>query len=219
MNRLTVLRRHPRRTVGALAVSLAAFGVAVGSGATFTSSSADASNTFTAGLLTHVNTPSGTLVAAELTNLKPGFGTTGGNTESAALSTSSPGYGRIVLDNNGNLAGDFRVVTAQTSTAYTGTSPAASTVCGGACSSLDGALRVAITKTDTAGGGVVKLYDGLVKDVAAAKLGTVDTSNTFTLDAGAKRTYDAYFYLPQSTPSAYQGGSARVNLAFEQTQQ
>lgn len=219
MSRLSALRTNPRRTVGALAVSLAAFGVAVGSGATFTSSSADTSNTFTAGLLTHVNTPSGTLVAAELNNLKPGFGTTGGNTEAADVAPTSPGYGRIVLDNNGNLAGDFTVSATKTSTAYSGTSPAAATVCGGTCSALEGALRVVITKTDTAGGGAVKLYDGLVSGIPAAKLGTADTSNAFSIAAGGKRTYDAYFYLPASTPNAFQGGSARVSLAFEQVQQ
>jgi len=219
MSRLSALRPHPRRTVGTLAVSLAAFGVAVGSGATFTSSSADSSSTFTAGLLHHVNTPSGTLVAAELNNLKPGFGTTGGNTDAADTSATSPGYGRIVIDNDGNLAGDFQVTATKTASAYAGTTPAPAAVCGGACSALDGALRVVISKTDSAGGGSVKLYDGLVSGLTAAKLGTLDANNAFSLAAGAKRTYDASFYLPVSTANAFQGGSARVNLAFEQTQQ
>lgn len=219
MSRLTALRNRPGRTVGALAVSLAALGVAVGSGATFTSSSADTSTTFTAGLLTHTNTPSGTLVAADLTGVKPGFGTTGGNSETADTSSASPGYGRVVLNNNGNLGGDFTVTATETGSAYAGTSPAPAAVCGGTCQPLDDALRVTISKTDSAGGGTVALYDGLVKNLTAAKLGTADTSNAFSLAAGATRTYTASFYLPQSAPNAFQGGSARIGLAFQQVQQ
>jgi hypothetical protein len=219
MNRFAALRNRPGRTVSGLAVALAALGVAAGSGATFTSSSADTSTTFTAGLLTHTNTPSGTLVAAELGGLKPGFGTTGGNSDTADTSSTSPGYGRVVLNNNGNLAGDFTVTATETGTAYAGTNPAAATVCGGPCQPLDDALRVTITKTDSAGGGSVQLYDGLVKNLTGAKLGTADTNNAFSLAAGTTRTYAASFYLPKSAPNAFQGGTARIGLTFEQVQQ
>lgn len=219
MSRISALRNRPGRTVSGLAVALAALGVAAGSGATFTSSSADTSTTFTAGLLTHTNTPSGTLVAADLGGLKPGFGTAGGNSDTADTSSTSPGYGRVVLNNNGNLAGDFTVTATETGTAYAGTSPAAATVCGGPCQPLDDALRVTISKSDSAGGGAVQLYDGLVKNLTAAKLGTADTNNAFSLAAGTTRTYAASFYLPKSATNAYQGGTARIGLAFEQVQQ
>ena len=52
MSRLSALAAHPRRTLGALAVVLAAVGITVGSGANFTAHSANPANTFTAGTLT-----------------------------------------------------------------------------------------------------------------------------------------------------------------------
>jgi hypothetical protein len=51
VSRLSALAAHPRRTVGALAVVLAAVGVTVGSGANFTANAANPANTFTAGTL------------------------------------------------------------------------------------------------------------------------------------------------------------------------
>ena len=51
VSRLSALAAHPRRTIGALAVVLAAVGITVGSGANFTAHSANPANTFTAGTL------------------------------------------------------------------------------------------------------------------------------------------------------------------------
>ena len=51
MTRLHRLAAHPRRTLGALAVVLAAVGITVGSGANFTASAANPGNAFTTGTL------------------------------------------------------------------------------------------------------------------------------------------------------------------------
>jgi len=51
LSRISVLAARPRHTLGALAVVLAAVGVAVGSGANFTAHVASAGNTFSAGTL------------------------------------------------------------------------------------------------------------------------------------------------------------------------
>ena len=51
MTRLHALAAHPRRTLAALAVVLAAVGITVGSGANFTASAANPGNVFTNGTL------------------------------------------------------------------------------------------------------------------------------------------------------------------------
>ena len=70
MSRLSALAAHPRRTLGALAVVLAAVGITVGSGANFTSHAANPANTFTAGTLTIGSSTSSALFNAG--NMKPG---------------------------------------------------------------------------------------------------------------------------------------------------
>jgi hypothetical protein len=93
MSRLSALAAHPRRTLGALAVVLAAAGITVGSGANFTASSANPSNTFTAGTLTIGNSQSSALFSAP--NLKPGDSVTG----------------TVDIQNTGTLAGAFTLKT------------------------------------------------------------------------------------------------------------
>jgi spore coat-associated protein N len=70
VSRLSALAAHPRRTIGALAVVLAAVGITVGSGANFTAHAANPSNTFTAGTLSIGSSASSALFNAP--NLKPG---------------------------------------------------------------------------------------------------------------------------------------------------
>src|SRR3954454_15942675 len=214
MSRLAVLRRHPRRTLSVLVMSLAAVAVAVGSGASFSSSSTNPNNVFTAGTLHHTNTGTGDLASTTISNVKPGFGTVGGNTDSVDASTSSAGYGKVVINNDGSLPGDFTTGATESGSAYSGSAPTALAVCGGSCSALDGALKVKIDKTDSSGGGTAELYNGLVSGLAAANLGSA-SGNAFSLTAAGTRTYEAYFYLPKTTTgNAYQGGSATVNLSF-----
>jgi spore coat-associated protein N len=96
VSRLHALVAHPRRTVGALAVVLAAAGITVGSGASFTAQSANPSNTFTAGTLSMTNSAGAILNA---TNLKPG-------------ATDS---GTVDIANTGSVSGDFSVRTSSPS--------------------------------------------------------------------------------------------------------
>src|SRR5215218_2328940 len=90
MSRIDVLLAYPKRTLGVLALVLVAVGVAVGSGANFSASSANPSNTFTAGTLTMDNSKD---AAAILTasNWKPGDTQTG----------------TVDIQNTGSLAGAF----------------------------------------------------------------------------------------------------------------
>jgi hypothetical protein len=86
------LARSPRRTIAGLATVLAALGVAVGSGATFNAQTANPSNTFTAGTLTHTNSKNGVAIVTG-SNLKPGDVRTGETT----------------ITNTGSLAGTFQL--------------------------------------------------------------------------------------------------------------
>jgi spore coat-associated protein N len=87
VSRLSALAAHPRRTVGALAVVLAAVGITVGSGANFTAHAANPANTFTAGTLTIGSSASSALFNAP--NMKPGDNASG--TVDIANTGSVPG--------------------------------------------------------------------------------------------------------------------------------
>ena len=96
MTRLHRLAAHPRRTLGALAVILAAVGITVGSGANFTASAANPGNAFSTGTLVIANSPSTALLS--VTGMKPG---------------DSPSS-TVDITNTGSLAGDFVLKTANT---------------------------------------------------------------------------------------------------------
>jgi spore coat-associated protein N len=87
VSRLSALAAHPRRTVGALAVVLAAVGITVGSGANFTAHAANPANTFTSGTLTIGSSASSALFSAP--NMKPGDDVSG--TVDIANTGSVPG--------------------------------------------------------------------------------------------------------------------------------
>ncbi len=94
MTRLHALAAHPRRTLAALAVVLAAVGITVGSGANFTASAANPGNVFTTGTLIIGDSSSTALLNASA--IKPGD------------SSSST----VDITNTGSLAGDFTLKTA-----------------------------------------------------------------------------------------------------------
>jgi hypothetical protein len=95
VTRLSALAAHPRRTVGALAVVLAAVGITVGSGANFTAHAANPSNTFTAGTLTIGSSAASALFNAP--NMKPGDSVTG--TVDIANTGSVPGTFTMATSN------------------------------------------------------------------------------------------------------------------------
>ncbi len=93
MSRFAFMARHPKRSLGVLALLLAAMAVTVGSGANFTAQSANPTNVFTAGTLTMSNSPgNGTAVFTAAQGLwKPGV--------------TRPGT--VDIQNTGSIAGDF----------------------------------------------------------------------------------------------------------------
>ncbi len=96
MSRLSVLANRPKRMLGALALLLLAVGVAVGSGANFTASSANPSNSFSAGTLAISNTKddvNGSHAVLTASNMKPGDSKSG----------------VVGIGNSGNITGTFRM--------------------------------------------------------------------------------------------------------------
>ena len=88
MSRFKVLRANPRRTLAALATLLIAVGVTAASGADFTATSANPSNTFSAGTLTMSNSKDNAAILTA-SNMKPGDPAT---------------KGEVVIKNTGSLA-------------------------------------------------------------------------------------------------------------------
>lgn len=90
MSRISVILSSPRHLLGALLVALLAVGAVVGSGASFTSKSANPSNTFSAGSLAQSNSKEGAAVLTKTTML-PGETTSG----------------TVTITNSGDVAGTF----------------------------------------------------------------------------------------------------------------
>jgi hypothetical protein len=90
-----------RKVLVPLATLLAAGAVAVGSGATFTSQSANAASTVTSGTLLHSNSKAGAQIFG-LSNLKPG----------------DVVNGTVVIENTGSLPGTFTLKETSSSNAF-----------------------------------------------------------------------------------------------------
>jgi hypothetical protein len=90
MSRLALLVKRPRRTLGALATVLAAAGLTVASGADFTASSANPSNTFSTGTLTMSNSNDKRAILS-MSGMRP----------------NDTKEGLVDIKNTGNLSGVF----------------------------------------------------------------------------------------------------------------
>ncbi|HEX2085517.1 MAG TPA: hypothetical protein VHF89_07535 [Solirubrobacteraceae bacterium] len=84
--------KNPKRTLGALAVTVAATGLVIGSGANFTASSANPNNSFSAGTLTILNDKEGSAILTTGSNLKPG---------------GTAATGVVDIRNTGSISGTF----------------------------------------------------------------------------------------------------------------
>jgi hypothetical protein len=91
MSRFKSLKANPRRSLAALATVLVAVGVTGASGASFTATSANPSNTFTAGTMTMGNTKSASAILTA-SNMKPG---------------DAPTLGTVDIKNTGTVNGVF----------------------------------------------------------------------------------------------------------------
>ena len=175
----------PRKVLVGLVAVLAATGVAVGSGANFNSSSANPSNVFTAGTLTHSNSKAGAAILT-VANLKPG-------------DTSN---GTVDIKNTGSISGAF---TLTKSTPVD--TPAASNFSSKLTMKIEDLGDPACTVSCPA---PATVYTGDVKSMGSVVLGTYAPGVThrykFTVTFPDGGTGGA--------DNAYQGASTTVDYAF-----
>jgi spore coat-associated protein N len=189
VSRLSAIAAHPRRTVGALAVVLAAVGITIGSGANFTAESANPANTFTAGTLSVDNSRgNGASASAVLSapNLKPG--------DSAS--------GTVDIQNAGSVDGVFTLSTSGSSDS-TGVS-------------LLGQLDVRIEDCGAYVNGTAPTCGGASSDVLTApdtKLDGVGSIDLGSFAGGEKHRYKFDVTLPGATTNSFQGKTA--SIAFD----
>jgi hypothetical protein len=128
MSRIAFLARHPRRSLTALATLVAAGAVVVGSGAVFSTQTANPSNTFASGILKQTNSQSAAILTAA--NLIPGS------------ATHNQASGTVDIANTGTVPGTFTL----TRSALVDKNSADGTTASTARSSnlLSGALQVKI---------------------------------------------------------------------------
>ena len=189
MTRAQALVQRPKRTLSALSVALLAAGVAVGSGADFSSRSANPANTFTAGTLSIDNSRgNGAAASAVLTapNLKPGDSATG----------------TVDIQNAGSVAGTFTLSTSGASD---------STVV-----SLLGQLDVRIEDCGVYSDGDPPTCGSPTSKVlttTGTKLNGVGSIGLGSFAGGEKHRYKFDVTLPKGTGNSFQGKSA--SIAFD----
>jgi hypothetical protein len=186
MSRLQVLAANPRLALGALVTLLLAAGAVVGSGADFTATSANPSNTFSSGTLTIGNSKAATAIFSA-SNLRPG----------GAAQT-----GTVDIENTGSLSGAFTLVRGTVTNTDTGNPMSAKlnmTVID--CGTFTGA-----TPPSCSDGDEVTKYTGTL-----AAMGTTTLGN---YNAAVKHRYEFRVALDSSADDAYQGDSATAAFDF-----
>src|ERR687894_1943237 len=191
-SRLRILASQPRLALGALLTMLLAAGAVAGSGADFTASSANPTNTFAAGTLSIVNSKEGTAVLSA-SGLRP---------------AGPAAVGTVDIENSGSLSAAFTL---------SRTAPVDSD----ADNPLSGKLNITVVDcgafdgatTPTCGNGddVTKYTGGTI-----AQMGTGGhaVSGLGTFAAGEKHRYQFTVQLDGSAGNAYQGDTSSVGFDF-----
>jgi spore coat-associated protein N len=186
MSRLHVLVHRPRRTLAALATVLVAVGITAASGANFSATSANPSNTFATGTLSISNSKPGSVAVLTASNMKPG---------------DAARTGQIDIGNAGTLSGAFTLTrTALTDT--DGTNP------------LSAKLNLQVVDcgdfssgTPTCDAGDPVKYTGTVAGLTSA----VDLG---TFAGSEKHRYEFSVDVDTSAGNQYQGDSSQVEFTW-----
>ncbi len=190
MSRIAILLQWPKLTLGALAVSLAAVGLVVGSGADFTSATANPSNTFTSGSLSHTNSRNNAAILTA-SGMKPGGTATGS----------------VTITNTGSLAGTFSLSKSNL------TNPILGTGSERLSDQLDLVIRDGST---TVYSGKLGAMGTIALDGDTVAAGTQQFGAAASPTAA--HTYDFTVTLPAATTNAYQGTSMSVQYDWSATQ-
>ena len=195
MARIAFLIKQPKRALGALAVLVAATGVVVGSGANFSASSANPSNSFAAGTLSIVNDKEGAAILTA-SNLKPG----------GAAAT-----GVVDIQNNGSLGGVFTLSrSAVTNSDAANPMAAKLNLVVKDC----GAWPNPTTVEPCGDGDDTTVYGSPTNTIAG--MSSAVALGTFA--AGEKHRYEFSVQLDATATDAYQGDSSSVQFDWNATQ-
>jgi spore coat-associated protein N len=185
VSRLHVLARRPKRTLAALSTALVAVGVTAASGADFTASSANPSNTFSTGTLSINNAKEGSAILTA-SNMRPGDPATAGTVDIA---------------NSGSLSGAFSLsrqapVDSDTVNPLSGKLNLVVVDCG---------VFAGATPPVCGDGDDVTKYNGTLAGMTGSQaLGTFAASD--------KHRYKFSVALDSSAGNAYQGDSSSVEF-------
>jgi spore coat-associated protein N len=194
MTTIQALAAHPRRTLATLATALAASGVAVGSGADFSSQSANPSNTFSAGTLA-IDNSKGAAAIFQPSNMKPG---------------GAPQTGTVDIQNKGSLAGAFRLTVDQLTNTDTGASNPAP---------FAAKVNLAIVGCGAhAGEAAPTCGDGDDAEVYSGQLAGLESADLGDYAAGEKRRYQFAASLDGSAGNEYQGDSSSARFVWDAVQ-
>jgi spore coat-associated protein N len=195
MSRVHALVRRPKRTLGAASVALLAAGVAVGSGADFSSRSANPANTFSAGTLTMDNSKDAAAIFSPA-NMKPG---------------GAPQTGTVDIANTGSLAAAFTLSRDRLESTDGGDSNPASF-----------AEQVELVVTDCgphAGAGAPACGDGDDREVYAGTLAAMDAARPLgDFEPGEKHRFQIAARLHPDTGNEYQGDSSSARFVWDAAQ-
>ena len=187
MSRLQVLVSQPRLALGALLTLALASAAIVGSGADFSATSANPTNTFSSGTLSVSNTSNNAAVFTA-SNLRPG-----GPSQS----------GTVDIGNGGSLSAPFKL--SRGTIADTGSS-----------SSLSPKLDMTIVDCGTFAGGTPTCGDSDDTSVYTGALPGIGTSavpiSLGTFAGGDKHRYKFTVALNAGADNAYQGGTSTVDF-------
>jgi hypothetical protein len=187
MSRLKALAAQPRLALGALLTLLLAAGAVVGSGADFTATSANPTNTFAAGTLTIGNSKLGTAVLSAA-NMRPGDPAT---------------TGLVDIQNTGSLAGTFTLSRGTVSDSDT-------------ANPLSAKLDVVVTDCGTFTGSTAPTCgdgdDATKYTGTLAAMGTNIALGSYAADA--QHRYRFSVQLNSSAGNAYQGDNSTVQFDF-----
>jgi spore coat-associated protein N len=195
MTRAQALVTRPKTTLAALAVVLLAAGVAVGSGADFTSRTANPANTFTAGTLVMDNSKDAAAIFNP-TDMKPG---------------GAPETGTVDIENEGSLGAAFTLTRDQLANTDTGAAnpsafAAKVNIVVTDCGAFSGATAATCGDTDDS-----EVYSGTLAAMdAVAALGDYS--------AGEKHRYQFAAGLDDSAGNEYQGDSASARFVWDAAQ-
>ena len=192
MSRVRVLAANPRLALGALLTLLLAAAAVVGSGADFTASSANPSNTFAAGTLSIQNSKEGTAVLTA-SGLRPG---------------STATTGTVDIQNTGGLSGAFTLArTVPVDSDSTNPLSAKLNLTVIDCGAFDGSTA----PTCGDGDDVTKYSGGTIAQMGAT--GHL-VSNLGTYAANEKHRYQFSVSLDGTAGNVYQGDTSSVGFDF-----